>query len=84
MSCVSDHGAERNRVEKLLEDEQLKLSVAASDIFGMSGRDMMAALIAGEHDPKPWHSWPGPACGSRSRNWRRFSWASSPTTTANR
>jgi len=24
----------------------------ASDIFGVSGRDMMAALVAGERDPK--------------------------------
>jgi transposase len=39
-------------VEKLLEDACIKLSVVASDIFGVSGRDMMAALIAGERDPK--------------------------------
>ena len=44
--------AEKNRVEKLLEDAQIKLSVVASDIFGVSGREMMAALIAGERDPK--------------------------------
>jgi transposase len=44
--------AEKNRVEKLLEDAQIKLSVVASDIFGVSGRDMMAALIGGERDPK--------------------------------
>jgi transposase len=44
--------AEKNRVEKLLEDAQIKLSVVASDIFGVSGRDMLAALIGGERDPK--------------------------------
>ncbi len=44
--------AEKQRVEKLLEDAQIKLSVVASDIFGVSGRDMMAALIAGQRDPK--------------------------------
>jgi transposase len=44
--------AEKNRVEKLLEDAQIKLSVVASDIFGVSGRNMMAALIAGERDPR--------------------------------
>ena len=31
---------------------QIKLSVVASDIFGVSGRQMMAALIAGQRDPK--------------------------------
>lgn len=44
--------AEKNRVEKLLEDACIKLSVVASDIFGVSGRDMLAALVAGERDPK--------------------------------
>ncbi|MEF2162640.1 IS110 family transposase, partial [Pseudomonas aeruginosa] len=48
----ADVGAEKNRVEKLLEDAQIKLSVVASDIFGVSGRAMMAALIAGQRDPK--------------------------------
>lgn len=49
---VSVSTAEKNRVEKLLEDAQIKLSVVASDIFGVSGRVMMAALLAGERDPK--------------------------------
>jgi transposase len=44
--------AEKNRVEKLLEDAQIKLSVVATDIFGVSGRAMLAALLAGERDPK--------------------------------
>ena len=39
-------------MEKLLEDAQIKLSVVASDIFGVSGREMMAALIAGQTNPK--------------------------------
>src|SRR5918999_1756609 len=44
--------AEKNRVDKLLEDACLKVSVVASDIFGVSGRAIMVALIAGEGDPK--------------------------------
>jgi transposase/transposase-like protein len=44
--------AEKQRVEKLLEDAQIKLSVVASDIFGVSGQAMLAALIAGERNPK--------------------------------
>ena len=52
IALVSDRNREKNRVEKLLEDAQIKLSVVASDIFGMSGRDMMAALIAGERNPQ--------------------------------
>jgi transposase len=44
--------AEKQRVEKLLEDAQIKLSVVASDIFGVSGRAMLQALLAGERDPE--------------------------------
>jgi transposase len=51
LDLVSTRTAEKQRVEKLLEDAQIKLSVVASDIFGVSGRAMMAALLAGERDP---------------------------------
>jgi len=51
-ALISDRSGEKNRVEKLLEDAQIKLSVVASDIFGVSGREMMAALIGGQRDPK--------------------------------
>jgi hypothetical protein len=40
------------RAEKLLADAQIKLSVVVSDIFGASGRDILAALAAGERNPK--------------------------------
>lgn len=52
IDLVGTRTAERNRVEKLLEDAGIKLSVVASDIFGVSGRSMMASLIAGERNPK--------------------------------
>jgi transposase len=52
IDLINTRIAEKNRVEELLEDACIKLSVVASDIFGVSGRDMMAALIAGERDPK--------------------------------
>lgn len=49
---VAARTAEKNRIEKLLEDACIKLSVVASDIFGVSGRAMLGALVAGERDPK--------------------------------
>ena len=52
IDLVAARTAEKNRVEKLLEDAGVKLSVVASDIFGVSGRAMLAALIAGERDPR--------------------------------
>ncbi|HEX9312949.1 MAG TPA: IS110 family transposase [Actinomycetota bacterium] len=41
----------KQRMEKLLEDALIKLSTVATDIFGVSGRAMIEALIAGERDP---------------------------------
>jgi len=52
VDLIEARTAEKQRVEKLLEDTQIKLSVVASDIFGVSGREMMAALIAGQTNPK--------------------------------
>jgi len=52
IDLVTARTAEKQRAEKLLEDAGIKLSVVASDIFGVSGRDMLAALIAGQRDPR--------------------------------
>ncbi|MDT0201844.1 IS110 family transposase [Nocardioides sp. AE5] len=49
---VAARTSEQQRVEKLLEDAQIKLSSVVSDIFGVSGRDMLQALIDGERDAK--------------------------------
>jgi len=43
--------AEKQRVEKLLEDAHLKLSSVISDVHGVSGTDMLRALAAGERSP---------------------------------
>ena len=49
---VAARTAEKQRAEKLLEDACIKLSAVITDIFGVSGRDMLAALVAGERNPK--------------------------------
>jgi transposase len=40
-----------NRIQKVLEDANIKLGSVATDVLGVSGRDMLRALIAGETDP---------------------------------
>jgi transposase len=40
-----------NRVQKTLEDANVKLGSVASDVLGVSGRDMLRAIIKGERDP---------------------------------
>ena len=43
---------EKNRAEKLLESAAIKLSSVVTDLHGVTGRDIMDHLIAGERDPK--------------------------------
>lgn len=50
-SLTRDRTREMQRVEKLLEDAQIKLSSVITDIFGVSGRQMLDALIAGQRNP---------------------------------
>lgn len=52
IDLVNARNATKNRVEKLLEEACIKLSVVASDIHGVSGRAMLDAIIGGERDPK--------------------------------
>lgn len=48
---VRDHAREVNRLCKVLEDAGVKLTTVASDVMGVSGRAMLAALVEGTTDP---------------------------------
>ncbi len=50
-SLVEERSRIINRLQKTLEDANLKLASVASDLMGRSARDMLAALLAGEVDP---------------------------------
>jgi transposase len=50
-SVVQERAREVNRLQKVLEGANLKLSSVASDVLGRSGRDMIAALCRGTQDP---------------------------------
>src|SRR5438270_5142681 len=49
---VAEKTAAANRIQKVLEDANIKLAGVATDVLGVSGRDMLEALIAGETDPE--------------------------------
>src|SRR4030081_353556 len=49
---VESQSAERNRLLKLLETANIKLSSVASDVFGVSGRLMLKAWAKGEATPR--------------------------------
>lgn len=48
---VGERTAVVNRIHKVLEDANIKLSSVASDIMGKSGMAMIEAIIDGESDP---------------------------------
>ena len=49
---IQAHASEGQRVQKTLEDAGIKLDSVAADVLGVSGRAMLAALVAGERDPE--------------------------------
>ena len=57
LQLTADATRERNRVQKLLEHVNVKIGNVLSDVFGVSGQNMLSALLSGEATP------------NRSRNW---------------
>src|SRR5215211_6307334 len=49
-SLVRERTAAANRLQKTLEGANIKLASVATDILGKSGREILAALVAGETD----------------------------------
>ncbi len=49
---IEERTREAQRLDKVLQDAGIKLSSVATDILGASGRDMLAALVAGTRDPE--------------------------------
>ena len=45
--------SEVNRLHKVLEDAGVKWATVATEVMGVSGREMMRALIGGVADPQP-------------------------------
>jgi transposase len=49
-SLIDERSATVNRIQKVLEDANIKLAGVATDIMGKSGRDILAALVGGDAD----------------------------------
>jgi transposase len=49
---IGERASAANRIQKVLEDANIKLASVATDVLGVSGRDMLEALIAGQTDPE--------------------------------
>jgi transposase len=51
-SVIQEKAREANRIQKVLEDTNIKLASVATDILGKSGRAMLRAIVQGETSPE--------------------------------
>lgn len=51
VTLVQERARVVNRLQQVLEQANIKLASVATDVLGVSGRQMLAALVAGESDP---------------------------------
>lgn len=51
-SLIGERNRVANRIQKVLEDANIKLASVASDVLGQSGRAMLQAMITGETSPE--------------------------------
>jgi transposase len=49
---IQAKAAVANRIQKVLEDANIKLGSVATDVLGVSGRAMLQAIITGQEDPE--------------------------------
>jgi transposase len=70
-ALVGERSREKQRMEKLLEDAGIKLSVFVSDVFGSLGGRCSPRLWTGNATRGSWPAWRRAGCGRRSLCWWR-------------
>ena len=65
---IQERTREANRVQKVLEDANIKLASVASNVLGVSGRQMLEQLLAGQEDPVQLAQLARVECAKRSMN----------------
>jgi len=51
-TLIRERASHVNRIQKVLEDANIKLACVATDVLGVSGRAMLDQLAAGQTDPR--------------------------------
>jgi transposase len=51
VNLLQDLNRAKNRIEQLCQTGNIKISSVATDLFGVSGRQMLKAIIGAKHDP---------------------------------
>ena len=54
VQLTREHNRVRNRIEKVLEDANIKLDTVLSDLLGVSGRGMLQGMLRGHQDDPGW------------------------------
>ena len=50
VNVLEDLNRAKNRIEQLCQTGNIKISSVATDLFGLSGRTMLKAIVEGQHD----------------------------------
>lgn len=58
IQLTEDATRERNRVQKLLEQVNVKIGNVLTDVFGVSGQEMILALLEGDSTLHRLPAWP--------------------------
>jgi hypothetical protein len=61
----------KNRIEQLCQSGNIKISSVATDLFGVSGRRMLKAMVEGKRRRVGWQTMPKGNYAVRGRNWSR-------------
>jgi hypothetical protein len=69
---VRERASQVQRIQKTLEDANIKLDSVISDVVGVSGRRMLEALIDGNSAPQELAAWRMGVSEPRQRNWKRL------------
>ncbi|WP_067451590.1 hypothetical protein [Actinomadura macra] len=77
---AAESSRHRNWIEKVLEDALLKITSVLPDVLGLSGRQILNALVAGQRPAKRWRNWPTHRCERAEPNCSPHSQANYATT----
>lgn len=72
-NLVRERASVVNRLQKVLEDANIKLASVVSDVMGVSARAMLEVLIDGKaaNPELRWPSWLASDCATNEMNWNR-------------
>jgi transposase len=76
-----DHTRIANRLHKVLQDADLKLSSVMTDILGVSGRQILSSSPPVTPTLRHWPSWPAAVCGPSCRRCAKLSPAAAASIT---